>query len=118
MLWIEAGNKKRIFHNSPSDDFIRFLPKALNCEPGDIRVWIIANDAIESLKKVMTKQDDYIRVVERQDNALGLSVLQKTNVDGEDGFEVIEQHSFLISPATRHWPYEEKEGKLYFIGLI
>lgn len=118
MLWIEAGNKKDIFHNEVTDDFIRFLPKSFRCNPGDIAVWVIHNDSVSALKAQMQMKDDYVRWLVRGGDTLVLRVLEKKNEDGENGLIVIEEHSFMLTPATRSWPYEEKDGKLKFIGLM
>lgn len=118
MLWIETPSFKNVFHNELTDDFIRFLPKSIGCEKSDLEVWVFTGSVKQELKSEMKSDENVVKVMERQDDTLTITACLKKNIDGEDLLEPQYSKSFLMQKATRSWPYEEKDGKLNFIGLM
>ena len=117
MLWIESKDKKRLFRNTPDQDFIRFVPGIFECEPSDLSVWIVEPTQRKPLLKEVDSADGYVRGFERLENSLTVHVMQRVNIDGKEDLFPVRSSSFNLIRAAKDWPYTQKGEKLEFDKL-
>jgi len=102
MFLVKAGSFKEVWRNKQKDDFIRFLPKAIGCQPQDLQIWKLTEDARAAVRLYENSVDHRL--------LLG---------DGEIVVMVGGQEvdRFVLVPMERSWPYEDDgKGGLKWLG--
>jgi hypothetical protein len=123
MFLIKAKEQNRLWSNGLNDDFIRFLPKELNCLPSDLKIFYIKDSVKEEIEQHCSVVDNFVNLENGEVSfCKSIKEMQQVEVEGEmKEVEVIKEIVTLttkaLTPLVSSWPYEEVEGKLIFKGI-
>ena len=116
MFLIEAKGKAAVWNNSVEDDFIRFLPANLKCEPSDLSIHHIPDDLGQACI-LFEQSGGRIELGQGKIKKFLKTVVPSLNEETPptEIWELIEE--IPLRALVSSWPYEEVSGNLVFKGI-